>query len=405
VRPFEGRRVLLGVTGGIAAYKSATLARELTLAGAEVDVVLTRSAREFVGAITFEALTGRPIFDQLIAVGHALDHIRLPRSAQVIVVAPATADFIARAAIGRADDLLTASLLAAGDVPVLVVPSMNDRMWAHPQVQRNVARLREIGYHVLDPEVGLLASREEGSGAGRMPEPATIIAHIARLLEPASSLHGKHVVVSAGPTREALDPVRYLSNHSTGKMGVALAAAAWRRGAEVTLVAGPLAVAYPVGPRVVAVQSTQEMAEAVGAALATADALIMAAAPADFRAAQMADQKIKKGAKGSEPPSLALAFTTDILQATRDARRAGCVVVGFALETEQLEANARAKLQKKELDLVVANRAEEGAGFGYDTNRVTLIGRDGSKVDLPLQSKADVADAILDRVTGLFDGR
>ena len=201
MRPFDGRRVLLGVTGGIAAYKSATLARELTLAGAEVDVVLTRSAREFVGAITFEALTGRPVHDQLVAAGHALDHIRLPRAAHVMVVAPATADFIARAAAGRADDLLAASLLAAGDVPVLIVPAMNDRMWAHVQVQRNVARLREIGYHVLDPDTGPLASREEGSGPGRMPEPVAIKAHIARLLEPASPLRGKHVVVSAGPTR------------------------------------------------------------------------------------------------------------------------------------------------------------------------------------------------------------
>jgi len=402
VRPFAGRRVLLGVTGGIAAYKTATLARDLTLAGAEVDVVLTRSAREFVGAITFEALTGRPVHDQLVAAGHALDHIKLPRAAHVIVIAPATADFIARASIARADDLLTASLLAAGDVPVLVVPAMNDRMWAHPQVRQNVARLREIGYHVLDPEVGPLASREEGSGAGRMPEPATISAHIGRLLEPATSLTGRHVVVSAGPTQEALDPVRYLSNHSTGKMGVALAAAAWRRGAQVTLVAGPLSVPAPVGPRVVAVRTTEEMAVAVGDALATADALIMAAAPADFRAGQVAGQKIKKGGKA---PSLALAGTTDILLSTRKARRPGCVVVGFALETEQMEANARAKLEQKELDLVVANRAEEGSGFGADTNRVTLLSRDGSRVEVPLQSKMDVADAILDRVTGLLDGR
>ena len=275
-------------------------------------------------------------------------------------------------------------------------------MWGHRQVQRNVARLREIGYHVLDPEVGPLASREEGSGPGRMPEPSTIRAHIARLLEPASSLRGKQVVVTAGPTREALDPVRFLSNHSTGKMGVAVAAAAWRRGAEVTLVAGPLGVELPVGPRVVSVESTQDMAEAVRHSLANADALVMAAAPADFRAEQLAPQKIKKGASA---PSLPLAVTTDILKATRDARRAGCVVVGFALETENMEANARAKLGAKELDLIVANRAEEGAGFGFDTNRVTLYGRDGSAEELPLQSKIDVADAILDRVAGLFDGR
>lgn len=402
MRPFDGRRVLLGVTGGIAAYKSATLARELTLAGAEVDVVLTRSAREFVGAVTFEALTGRPVYDQLVAAGHALDHIRLPRAAHVIVVAPATADFIARAAAGRADDLLAASLLAVGDVPVLIAPAMNDRMWAHLQVQRNVARLREIGYHVLDPETGPLASREEGSGPGRMPEPSVIRAHIARLLEPASPLTGRHIVVSAGPTREPLDPVRFLSNHSTGKMGVALAAAAWRRGANVTLVAGPLAVEAPVGPRLVAVETTEQMAGAVRDALATADALIMAAAPADFRARAVAGQKIKKG---TAVPNLEFEFTTDILTSTRVVRRPECVVVGFALETEQLEAGAKSKLVSKGLDLVVANRVEKGAGFGSDTNRVTLLGRDGAREELPLQGKGEVADAILDRVAGLFHGR
>lgn len=402
MRPFDGRRVLLGVTGGIAAYKSATLARELTLAGAEVDVVLTRSAREFVGAVTFEALTGRPVHDQLVAAGHALDHIRLPRAAHVIVVAPATADFIARAAAGRADDLLAASLLAAGEVPVLMAPAMNDRMWAHVQVQRNVARLREIGYHLLDPELGPLASREEGSGPGRMPEPSVIRAHIARLLEPASPLTGRHIVVTAGPTREPLDPVRFLSNHSTGKMGVALAAAAWRRGANVTLVAGPLAVEAPVGPRLVAVETTEQMAGAVRDALATADALIMAAAPADFRARAVAGQKIKKG---TAVPNLEFEFATDILTSTRVVRRPECVVVGFALETEQLEAGAKSKLVSKGLDLVVANRVEKGAGFGSDTNRVTLLGRDGAREELPLQGKGEVADAILDRVAGLFHGR
>jgi len=402
VRPFDGRRVLLGVTGGIAAYKTATLARELTLAGAEVDVVLTRSAREFVGAVTFEALTGRPVHDQLVAAGHALDHIKLPRAAHVIVVAPATADFVARAAMGRADDLITASLLAAGDTPVLIVPSMNDRMWAHAAVQQNVARLREIGYHVLDPESGPLASREEGSGPGRMPEPATIRAHIARLLEPASSLRGKHVVVSAGPTREPLDPVRFLSNHSSGRMGVALAEAAWRRGADVTFIAGAIAVAPPVGARVVSVETTDDMADAVRAALATADVLVMAAAPADFRPEAVAGQKIKKGASA---PSLALAHTTDILRDTRKDRRPGTVVVGFALETEQLDERAREKLEKKDLDLIVANQTGEGSGFGHDTNRVTLLGRDGSREALPLMAKTDVAEVILDRVAGLLDGR
>lgn len=402
MRPFDGRRVLLGVTGGIAAYKSAALARDLTLAGAAVDVVLTHSAREFVGAITFEALTGRPVHDQLVAAGHALDHIRLPREAQVIVVAPATADFLARAAIGRADDLLTACLLAAGNCPVLIVPAMNDRMWAHPQVRQNTARLREIGYHVLEPDIGPLASREEGSGQGRMPEPATIRAHIARLLEAPSALTGRHVVVSAGPTREPLDPVRYLSNHSTGKMGVAIASAAWRRGARVTLIAGPLSVDAPTGPDVVSVETTEQMEMAVRDALPSADALIMAAAPADFRAKSAATHKIKKG---SGAPILALEFAADILTATRDARRPGCVVVGFALETDDIESAARTKLAAKELDLIVANPVEDGAGFGADTNRVTILGRDGSRDALPLQGKDEVADAILDRVAGLMHGR
>ncbi len=402
MRPFDGRRVLLGVTGGIAAYKTATLARELTLAGAEVDVVLTRSAREFVGAVTFEALTGRPVHDQLVAAGHALDHLRLPREAHVIVVAPATADFLARAATGRADDLIAASLLAAGDTPVLIVPAMNDKMWAHAAVQRNVARLREIGYHVLEPESGPLASREEGSGPGRMPEPATIRAHVARLLEPASPLRGACVVVTAGPTREALDPVRFLGNASTGKMGVALAESAWRRGAEVILIAGPLAVPAPTGPRVVHVESTEEMAGAVREALAGADVLIMAAAPADFRPARVVAQKIKKGTAAAP---ITLEQTPDILRTTRDARRPGCVVVGFALETERLEANAREKLEDKALDLIVANAVGEGTGFGHDTNRVTLLGRDGAREELPLQSKTDAADAILDRVAGLVHGR
>ncbi|MBM3906579.1 MAG: bifunctional phosphopantothenoylcysteine decarboxylase/phosphopantothenate--cysteine ligase CoaBC [Gemmatimonadetes bacterium] len=402
MRPFDGRRVLLGVTGGIAAYKTAALARDLTLAGAEVDVVLTRSAREFVGAITFEALTGRPVHDQLVAAGHALDHIRLPREAHVIVVAPATADFIARAAAGRADDLLAASLLAAGPAPVLIVPAMNDRMWAHPQTTANVARLREFGYYVLEPDTGLLASREEGSGPGRMPEPAAIREHIARLLEPASSLTGRKIVVTAGPTREPLDPVRYLTNHSTGKMGVALASAAWRRGAQVTLVAGPLDVALPAGPRVVAVETTEQMAAAVRETLGDAEALIMAAAPADFRPRDVAGQKIKKGAAA---PAVAMEFTTDILKSTRDARPANCVVIGFALETQDLEAGARAKLAAKECDLIVANRVEADAGFSADTNRVTILGRDGAREELPLQSKTAVADAILDRLAGMLDGR
>ncbi|HET9013596.1 MAG TPA: bifunctional phosphopantothenoylcysteine decarboxylase/phosphopantothenate--cysteine ligase CoaBC, partial [Gemmatimonadaceae bacterium] len=261
VHPYAGRRVLLGVAGGIASYKTAWLARLLTKAGAEVDVVMTRAATEFVGAVTFEALTGRPVYTGLFDPGHALDHIALGKGADCIVVAPATADFMARAATGQADDLLTAILLAT-DSRVLLVPAMNDRMWAHAQTRANAAHLRELGYLLLDPDDGMLAAGE-GSGPGRMPEPETIFAHVGRLLERRHALRGKSVLVTAGPTREPIDPVRFISNYSSGKMGVAIAAAAWRRGADVTLVAGPLAVAPPVGVTHVPVQSTTEMRDAV----------------------------------------------------------------------------------------------------------------------------------------------
>lgn len=401
MRPFDGRRILLGVTGGIASYKSAWLARLLATAGADVDTILTRAAREFIGAITFEALTGRPVHTALLDEGHALDHIKLARAADVIVVAPATADFLARAAQGRADDLLTACLLAA-EAPVLLVPAMNDRMWAHAQTQRNVAHLRELGYAVLDPGDGPLAAGE-GSGPGRMPEPETIFAHTARLLEPAGALGGRCVVITAGPTREPLDPVRFLSNRSSGKMGVALASAAWRRGAHVTLIAGPLAVAVPPGIEHVPVETTEEMAAAVEQALAAADVLIMAAAPADFRAAQPAPRKIKKA---SAPSAIALAEAPDILLSTRGARANGLVVVGFALETDDAIAGGREKLASKDLDLIVVNDATEpGAGFGVDTNRVTLIDRQGDEDRLPILTKRDVADEILNRVEAMLSGR
>ncbi len=402
MRPYEGRRVLLGVTGGIASYKTAWLARLLAQAGAEVDVVLTRSAREFIGAVTFEALTGRPVHTELVAEGHALDHITLARAAALIVVAPATADFLSRAASGRADDLLSACLLAA-DAPVLLVPAMNDRMWAHRQTAENVAHLRSFGYTVLDPEPGPLASPQEGSGPGRMPEPERIFAHVGRMLEAHGALAGRRVLVTAGPTREALDPVRFLSNYSSGKMGVAIAAAAWRRGADVTLVAGPLAVAPPHDVRVVHVESTGEMHDAVRAEVASADVLVMAAAPADFRPASAAAGKIKKAQR---PASIALENTGDILAMTRDARKTGAVIVGFALETDDVLRHAREKLAAKALDLIVVNDArEEGAGFGVDTNRVTILSPTAEPAALPLLSKADVADAVLDRVEEILNGR
>lgn len=400
-RPYAGARVVLGVTGGIASYKSAWLARLLTKAGATVDVVMTSAAREFVGAITFEALTGRPVHTNIFEDGRALEHVKLGRDSDAIVVAPATADFLARAATGQANDLLGALLLAA-KAPVLLVPAMNDQMWAHPQTQANVARLRELGYQILDPDTGDLAAGE-GAGPGRMPEPEVIFSSTARLLEKKQSLAGLTVLVTAGPTRESVDPVRFISNRSSGKMGVAIAEAAWRRGASVTLVAGPLEVAVPAGVRVERVESTAEMSDAVGRLLPEKDVLIMAAAPADFRPAHTSQDKIKRAAGAK---TIELESTADILATTRDRRKTNATVVGFALETRELIQNAERKLAEKSLDLVVANDAlEPGAGFSGDTNKVTFLFPDGSRESLAMMSKVAVADEILDRVERIRNGR
>ena len=403
LRPYANRRVLLGVAGGIASYKTAWLARLLSKAGAEVDVVMTRAATEFVGAVTFEAITGRPVHTGLFDPGRALDHIHLARDAHAIVVAPATADLMARAATGQADDLLTACLLAT-EAPVLLVPAMNDRMWAHAQTRANAAHLRTLGYQLLEPDEGMLAAGE-GSGPGRMPEPEVIFAHVGRLLEDRDApIAGRRVLVTAGPTREAIDPVRFLSNHSSGRMGTAIAAAAWRRGAEVTLVAGPLAVPVPVGVRHVHVESTTQMQDAVAREIPTADVLVMAAAPADYRPSEVSTSKLKKT---GEARSIALAENADILASTRAARRDGAVIVGFALETDDVVANAGRKLTAKDLDLIVLNDAKEaGAGFGVDTNRVTILARGSDEPErLPLLTKHEVADAILDRVEAVLRGR
>ena len=377
------------------------LARLLTQAGAEVDVVMTRGAREFVGPITFEAVTGRPVHTEIFGPGHALDHIRLAREANVIVVAPATADFVGRAAHGLADDLLTACLLAAQS-RVLLVPAMNDRMWSHAQTKRNVAHARSLGYDVLEPATGPLAVGE-GSGPGRMPEPEEIMSHVGRLLEAASSLKGKKIIVTAGATREPIDPVRFLSNHSSGKMGIALARAAWRRGGEVTLIVGHVDVPLPPEILTVKTDTVREMSEAVAEQLLAADVLIMAAAPADFRPSSEAPQKIKKGRTA---PRIVLEPTEDILKSTIARRKKKSVIVGFALETTDGLQNAKAKLKSKELDFVVLNDATEpGAGFGVDTNRVTVIARDGKAEELELMSKTDLAEVLLDRVERELNGR
>lgn len=400
-RPWRDRRVLLGVTGGIAAYKAVHVARELARRGAEVEVVMTRASTEFVGPLTFEGVTGRPVHRALVAEGAGLDHIRLARWADVVCVAPATADFLARAAQGRSDDLLAAILLAT-PAPVLICPAMNDAMWAHPQTVLNAAHLRDVlGYRLVGPATGPLAY-DEGSGPGRLEEPEVILEHIGRALEPAGPLAGRRIVVTAGPTREAVDPVRVLTNRSSGRMGYALASAAWRRGADVVLIHGPGEAEPPPGPARVAVETAEDMAHAVRGALPGADVLIMAAAIADFRPASPATFKIKKEQR---PDALALEPAPDVLQATRDARPPGMVVVGFALETDDARRNARRKLEAKGLDMIVLNEANApDAGFEVETNRVVLL--DGSaEEELDVLPKTEVAEHILDRVASLLERR
>jgi phosphopantothenoylcysteine decarboxylase / phosphopantothenate---cysteine ligase len=388
-----GRRVVLGVSGGIASYKSCILARRLTEAGAQVDVVLTRGAGEFIGPLTFEGLTGRPVLSSLWEPGRALSHVRLGQEADLIIVAPATANLIARVAQGLADDVLT-TLLLARTAPLLLAPAMNDEMFARAETQANLETLRSEGVALVGPEIGPLA---EGPSErpGRMSEPETILAHAARLLG-GGRLSGRKVIVTAGPTRESIDPVRVVTNRSSGKMGYRLAEAAWERGAEVVLISGPVALPEPVGVKLIRVESTEEMEEAVRSELPQADVLVMAAAPADFRPASPSD-----GKRPRVDGALAIPMepTSDVLDATRSARKSGSMIVGFALETGDALAKGLAKLERKGLDLIVVNDAlEPGAGFEKDTNRVALLGRDGTRRILPLQSKREVAEAILDTV-------
>jgi phosphopantothenoylcysteine decarboxylase / phosphopantothenate---cysteine ligase len=389
--------VVLGVSGGIACYKSCTLARRLTETGTTVDVVLTAAAAEFVRPLTFEALTGRPVLTSLWEPGRALAHIDLAKAADLVIIAPATANVLARAAMGMADDLLTAVLLARADSRILAAPAMNDAMYAHPATQANIKTLTARGWHFVGPEIGALA---EGPSErpGRMSEPETILRAAEQLLGSArgttSKWSGKRVVVTAGPTREHLDPVRVITNPSSGRMGYALAEAARARGADVVLVSGPTELTPPVGLATKRVETTEEMQRALEALVPSADALIMSAAPADYRPKHAAP---KKRPRGNGAYTVELEATPDILTSLK--RRKGMVVVGFALETGNGLANARTKMQNKALDFVILNDATEpGAGFEVPTNRVTILGPGGKQVDLPLLPKRDVAERILDVV-------
>jgi len=392
--PFAGRHVVLGVSGGIAIYKSCILARRLTDAGALVDVVLTASATEFVRPPTFEALTGRPVLTSLWERDRALAHIGLAHQPDLVILAPATAHLLARAAAGAADDVLTAILLARTG-PVLCAPAMNDAMFAHPATTANAKTLATRGWQFVGPDVGPLA---EGPSTrpGRMSEPEHILAAAARILGTRAPWDGKKVLVTAGPTREHLDPVRVITNPSSGRMGYALAEAAAERGADVTLVSGPVDLPAPYGVVVHRVETTEEMQRALQALIKRSNALFMAAAPADYKPKEQAKTKRPRGGKG-DVMTITLESTPDILSSL--TRPAKLLAVGFALETGGGIERARAKLREKKLDYIVLNDAlEPGAGFEVSTNRVTIIARDGEPLALPLLSKRDVADQILDAV-------
>ncbi|HXF61548.1 MAG TPA: bifunctional phosphopantothenoylcysteine decarboxylase/phosphopantothenate--cysteine ligase CoaBC [Caldilineaceae bacterium] len=398
LRPLQDKRIVLGVSGSIAAYKAADLASKLAQAGAQVDTILTRAALHFITPLTFQSVTGRRAYtdDDLWGSDAHVLHVGLAHNADLLAVAPATANTLAKLAHGLSDDLLGVTALAA-TCPLLVAPAMDGGMFAHPATQANLELLQARGATVVGPEEGHLASGL--TGRGRMSEPATILDRIRYRLTRGGPLAGRKVVVTAGGTREPVDPVRYLTNRSSGKQGYAIAQAALDAGAEVTLISTVESLPLPAGAQLYLVETAQEMADAVLAASAQADALVMAAAVADFRPAQAAGRKIKKE---SGPPTLELAANPDILLAVAQQRRQTghpLVVVGFAAETDNLLENAQAKLERKGLTFIVANDVSAAdAGFAVDTNRVTLIGVDGWSETLPLMSKADVAERVIQRV-------
>jgi phosphopantothenoylcysteine decarboxylase/phosphopantothenate--cysteine ligase len=401
--PLRGRTVVVAVGGGIAAYKAVELVRLLTKADARVRVVMTPRASEFVGPLTFQALSGQAVMTDLFDLTQEseIGHIQVADRADLVIVAPATANLIARMAAGMADCPVTAVVLASR-APVLVAPSMNVNMWQNPLTQANVRRLVDVaGVRVVGPDAGFLACR--WTGPGRLAEPADIVEAAAHVLTP-RDLSGRRVVVTAGPTYEPVDPVRFVGNRSSGRMGYAVARAAARRGADVQLVSGPTGLDAPLGVERVQVESARAMAAATTGAAAGADAIVMAAAVADFRPKDAAGHKLKKRAAGAAP-TIELAVNPDILAELGAARSGGAtraVLVGFAAETENVVAEARAKLTAKRCDLVVANDVSQpDAGFSVDTNRVVLVEAGGER-ELPLMSKDEVAHAILDRVVELL---
>ncbi len=387
----SGKTILLGITGGIAAYKMANVASALRKTGAEVHCILTQNATQFITPLTFETLTNNrcivDTFDRNFQYDVA--HVSLAKKADVILIAPATANVIAKLAHGLADDMLTTTVLASR-CPKLIAPAMNTAMLENPATQENLATLRRYGFTVIAPATGMLACKDVGSG--KLPEPEVLCEEIYRVIGREKDLQGLHITVTAGPTQESLDPVRFLTNHSSGKMGYAIAREAMLRGADVTLISGPVALNAPLGVKLVRITTAQEMLEGVQAALPQTDVLIMAAAVADYRPAVVADQKMKKG---EGDMSIPLERTGDVLGWVAQNRHPGLFVCGFSMETEHMLENSQKKLTKKKLDMIVANNLKtQGAGFGVETNVVTLITQDWVE-ELPLLGKDEVAGKLL----------
>ena len=390
--------VVLGVTGGIAVYKACELLRLLQKRGIDVFVVMTQNACRFVAPLTFETLSGHPVavdtFDR--PQTWEVEHIALAKRADLFLIAPATANIMGKMACGIADDMLSTTVMATR-APVLVAPAMNTGMWENAAVQQNVKTLRARGVEIVAPVSGHLACGD--SGAGKLEDVAVIAERACELLFAKKDMEGLRVMVTAGPSREALDPVRYISNRSSGKMGYAIAQAAQKRGAEVTLLSGPVAIEAPQGVKLVPFTTTQELLDRASKLAQEQDLLIQAAAPADYRAKEVAPQKIKK--QGGEPMTFTLVENPDVAATLGKAKRSGQVFVGFAAETNDVLAHAKDKLARKNLDMIVANDVTRpGAGFDVDTNIVTLITKDGQEA-LPMMSKAEVAQRILDRALAL----
>ena len=392
-----GMRIVLGVTGSIAAYKAVSLLRTLLREGAVVQVVMTPGATKFVAPLTFEVLSGHPVSTDVFEAHQEMKHLSLPEQADAIVIAPATANCLAKSALGLGDDLLSTMLLTS-QCPVIIAPAMDGGMWMHPTVTEHVRTLRARGAIVVDPDEGLLASGKVGQG--RLADEGTILAALQSALVPERDWHGHRVLISAGPTQEPIDPIRFISNRSSGKMGYALAEAAQARGAQVVLVSGPTALPVPQGIEIVSVATAEDMTKAMSLRLAWSTVVIMAAAVADFRPIQVASRKIKK--QDQTDQTLALERTTDILAAL-SAQRTTQLLVGFAAETHDLIVHAKDKLIAKGLDLIVANDVTTaGAGFGSDQNAATLIDRQGTLTELPLMSKRAMAEAVLNKAQALL---